>query len=67
MGPVSSVAWPWRERQRWRGRAVAGGAPAVPVGRGTPAVPDGMKEGTTGGGRGGRGRKGSPAVRAGIG
>ena len=50
------------------------GAPAVPVGRGTPAVPDGtpavpdgMKGGTTGGGRGGRGRRGAPAVRAGRG
>ena len=43
------------------------GTLAVPVGRdtpavpdGTPAVPDGMKGGTTGGGRGGRGRRGHP-------
>ena len=50
------------------------GTLAVPVGRGTPAVPDGtpavpdgMKGGTTGGGRGGRGRRGAPAVRAGRG
>ncbi len=40
------------------------GAPAVPVGRGTPAVPDGIRGGTTGGGRG---RRGAPAVCAGIG
>ena len=43
------------------------GAPAGPVGRGTPAVPDGMRGGTTGKGRGERGRRGTPAVRAGIG
>ena len=43
------------------------GAPVGPVGRGTPAVPDGMRGGTTGGGRGGRGRRGAPAVRAGRG
>ncbi len=41
--------------------------PAVPAGSGAPAVPDGMKGGATGGGRGGRGRRGTPAVRAGIG
>jgi hypothetical protein len=43
------------------------GAPADPVGRGTPAVPAGSRGGTTGVGRGGRGRGGAPAVRAGIG
>ena len=43
------------------------GTLAGAVGRGTPAVPDGMKGGTTGGGRGGRGRRGAPAVRAGRG
>ena len=36
------------------------GTPAVPVGRGAPAVPNGMRGGTTGGGRGGRGRRGHP-------
>ena len=43
------------------------GGPADPVGRGAPAVPAGRRGGTTGGGRGGRGRKGAPAVRAGRG
>ncbi len=35
--------------------------------RGTPVVPDRMKGGTTGGGRGGRGRRGDTCCRAGIG
>ncbi len=41
--------------------------PAVPAGSGAPAVPDGMEGGTTGGGRGGKGRRGTPAGRVGIG
>ncbi len=55
---------------RWRSApAVPAGRniPAVPAGSGAPAVPDGMEGGTTGGGRGERGRRGTPAVRAGIG
>jgi hypothetical protein len=55
-------------RQRGAPAVPAGrDTPAVPAGSGAPAIPDGMEGGTIGGGRGGRNRRGTPAVRAGIG
>jgi hypothetical protein len=68
---------PWRERKRWRDASCGGEVgplflpgwthPLFLPGVAHPLILTEWGGGTTGGGRGGRGRRGTPTVRAGIG